>query len=66
MIVSLTLRQRRKLNDRIIAQLTPTPGTSRIYYDTGGPVRGLGVRVTATGAKSWILATPPTAAANVD
>jgi integrase len=47
---------RRALNDRIIKALKPAkPGTRREAWDALVP--GLGVRVTETGAKSFVLAT---------
>src|SRR5437764_11001305 len=46
-----------KFDDRFVRSLTPPPKGNRIIYDRGGkePVRGFGVRVTAAGAKSFVL-----------
>jgi Arm DNA-binding domain len=42
-----------RLTDKLIKALQAPSSSSKIYYDDG--VKGLGVRVTATGAKAFIL-----------
>src|SRR5262245_16310877 len=46
-----------RLDDRLVRVLAPPLQGNRIVYDRGGrePVRGFGVRVTAGGAKSFVL-----------
>jgi integrase len=46
-----------KFDDRFVRGLQPPPKGNRVHYDRGGknPVRGFGVRVTAAGAKSFVL-----------
>src|SRR5437764_8576429 len=46
-----------KFDDRFVRDLAPPPKGNRVHYDRGGkdPVRGFGVRVTAAGAKSFVL-----------
>src|SRR5438477_2473085 len=46
-----------KFDDRFLRELTPPLTGNRVFYDRGGkgPVRGFGVRVTAAGAKSFVL-----------
>ena len=46
-----------KFDDRFVRDLAPPPTGNRVHYDRGGkePVRGFGVRVTAAGAKSFVL-----------
>src|SRR5437868_9754797 len=46
-----------KFDDRFVRDLTPPPTGNRVVYDRGGkePVRGFGLRVTAAGAKAFVL-----------
>jgi len=44
-----------RLTDTVVRSLEPPPSGSRITYDGAGGVRGFGLRVTATGAKAFIL-----------
>src|ERR1700716_1639671 len=46
-----------KFDDRFVRELTPPASGNRVHYDRGGkePVRGFGVRVTASGAKAFVL-----------
>ena len=44
---------RRRLTDQVVRQLPPPVKGNRIAYD--GDVPGFGLRVTAAGARSWIL-----------
>jgi Arm DNA-binding domain len=42
-----------QLTDKLVKELPPPPSGNRITYDSAA--RGLGVRVTAAGARSWIF-----------
>src|ERR1700730_10610443 len=46
-----------KFDDRFVRELPAPASGNRIPYDRGGkePVRGFGIRVTAAGAKSFVL-----------
>jgi integrase len=46
-----------KFDDRFVRELTAPASGNRITYDRGGkePVKGFGIRVTAAGAKSFVL-----------
>src|SRR5260221_4345112 len=44
---------RRRLTDQVVRQLPPPLKGNRIAYDSDVP--GFGLRVTAAGARSWIL-----------
>jgi integrase len=46
-----------KFDDRLVRGLTPPATGNRVVYDRAGkdPVRGFGIRVTAAGAKSFVL-----------
>src|SRR5918911_231670 len=45
-----------KFDDRFVRELQAPPTGNRVHYDRGkDPVRGFGVRVTAAGAKSFVL-----------
>src|ERR1041385_4489734 len=46
-----------KFDDKFVRDLPAPPTGNRVHYDRGGkePVRGFGVRVTAAGAKSFVL-----------
>src|SRR5436190_21241193 len=46
-----------RLDDRFVRERQPPSSGNRVHYDRGGkePVRGFGVRVTAAGAKSFVL-----------
>src|SRR5947207_634615 len=46
-----------RLDDRFVRELQPPSSGNRVHYDRGGkePVRGFGLRVTASGAKSFVL-----------
>lgn len=46
-----------RFDDRFVRELAPPSVGNWVFYDRGGkePVRGFGVRVTATGAKAFVL-----------
>src|SRR3954452_7119975 len=46
-----------RVDDRFVRELQPPPAGNRVHYDGGSkePVRGFGVRVTASGAKSFVV-----------
>src|ERR1700731_2501740 len=46
-----------KFDDRLVRELPAPASGNRITYDRGGkePVKGFGIRVTAAGAKAFVL-----------
>jgi len=46
-----------RFDDRFVRDLPAPPNGNRVHYDRGGkePVRGFGLRVTAAGAKSFVI-----------